>query len=515
MHYKVYKKQQKQVSLDNGSTWNDVVPAEYRKGDYIKDNTICSETEEVNQIHRWSADDKFEISTDNGISWTETGEERESSMDDAPDDVKRINGREEPKYPITVDYNERFKVLLPDDLSGSTYIALFIYDTPERNTYPIGQLGCSSDLHYNVNLTKSDFEWITTGGTATPPEDQFVDRALNFRCRKQGGITVYLTLSVMVAPYNQTRLLETNNVEILHNTRSVPERTLSSPSQTVNLRTTPDYNSYYLYQKQVKAPIALNWSWAWPFEYSASTEVAVENDKSCGYVEPEQPIYRWVDTSGIICDEVSDEPIYAWREADGFLCIGANKYATEVYSVSYNGGLTWSIVSPAEYRKGRIISSNADECNKTVEIYYRVSKSSLGSTFKVINELSDIQTAVVDFDYEIPIENGYIDTSWIPDDSTGFTLTFTIPSGYMQDELFSGIGFIQTATLRKGVTYIGNKVFYGTTLSDLNVYSDAPYLGDSALPNTINRITVNQGRKQWFDSAYHWSNYASKIVERI
>lgn len=513
-HFLIYKRQKKQESRDGGVTFTDVIPYEYQKGAFIMSATTCSERN-VNQVERW-VDDTLYISPDAGISWENTGIEREDSMEDAPDDVKRINGREEPEYyPITVDYNERFKILLPDDLSGSTYLVLYIYDTPERNTYPIGQLACSSDLHYNFNLTTSDFEWITTGGTATYPEDQFVDRALNFRCRKQGGITVYLTLVVMVAPGNQTRLLETNNVEILHNTRSVPERTLSSPSQTRNLRTTPDYNSYYLYQKQVKAPIGINWQWAWPFEYSASTEVAVVNDKSCGYVEEDPVIYRWVDTEGIICDEVSDEPIYAWREADGFLCIGANKYATEVYSVSYNGGLTWTPVLPAEYRKGRLISTNADECNKTVEIYYRVSKSSLGSTLKVINELSGIESALLDSNIEIPVNNGFIETDWLEEGSTGFTLSFDIPSGHMNDELFKSVGFIQTATLRKGVTYIGDKAFYGTTLSELDVYANAPYLGANALPNSISQIIVNQGRKQWFDSAYGWSQYSSKIVERL
>lgn len=510
MHYNIYRKQKKQESRDGGVTFTDVIPYEYQKGAFIMSATTCSERN-VNQVERW-VDDTLYISPDAGISWESTGIEREDSMEDAPEDVKRINGREEPEYyPITVDYNERFKVLLPEDLSGSTYLNLYIYDTPERNTYPIGQLACSSDLNYNVNLTTNDFQWITTVGTATPPDEQFMERALNFRCRKQGGITVYLTLVVMVAPGNQTRLLETNNVEILHNTRSVPERTLSSPSKTRNLRTTPDYNSYYLYQKQVKAPIALNWSWAWPFEYSASTEVAVENDPSCGYVEPDQPIYRWVDTSGIICDEVEDEETFAWRETGGFLCIGGNKYAVEVYSVSYTGGLTWVTVLPAEYRKGRLISTNADDCNKTVEIYYRVSKSSLGSTLKVINELSGIESALLDSNIEIPVNNGFIETDWLEEGSTGFTLSFDIPSGHMNDELFNGIGFIQTATLRKGVTYIGDKAFYGTTLSDLNVYGSGVYLGANALPNSISSILVPSDRVTYYKNAYHWNSYSSII----
>lgn len=509
-HFLIYKRQQKQQSRDGGVTFENVIPYEYQKGAFIMSATTCSERN-VNQVERW-IDDTLYISPDAGISWENTGIERADSMDDAPDDVKRINGREEPEYyPITVDYNERFKVLLPEDLSGSTYIVLFIYEDPDRTGTPYGQLGAGLEDDANINFTTSDFEWITTGRTATPPEEQFADKALNFRCRREGGMTVYMMLRVYVSPSNQTRIYETNNVEILHNTRSVSERTLSSPSQTVNLRTTPDYNSYYLYQKQVKAPIAINWSWAWPFEYSASTEVAVVNDKSCGYVEEEPVIYRWVDTEGIICDEVSDEPIYAWREADGFLCIGANKYATEVYSVSYNGGLTWTPVLPPEYRRGRLISTNSDECNKTVEIYYRVSKSSLGSTFKVINGLSGIESALLDSNIEIPVNNGFIETDWLEEGSTGFTLSFDIPSGHMNDELFKSVGFIQTATLRKGVTYIGDKAFYGTTLSDLNVYGSGVYLGANALPNSISSILVPSDRVTYYKNSYHWNSYSSII----
>lgn len=507
MHYNIYRKQKKQESRDGGVTFTDVIPAEYRKGDFIMSATTCSERN-VNQVERW-VDDTLYISPDAGISWESTGIEREDSMQDAPEDVLRINNRQ--YYPVEVEYNEYFKVLLPEDLSGSSYVVLFIYDNRDRTGTPYGQLAVSTDNYQCINLTRSGFKWITTGSTATLPEEQFMERTLNFRCRQEGGMTAYLTLQVYDSPTNQTLLYKTNNVEILHNARSVSERTLSSPSQTRNLRTTPDYNSYYLWQKQVKAPIALNWSWKYPFEYSASTEVAVVNDPSCGYVEEDPVIYRWIDTEGIICDEVDDNPIYQWNEINSHLCVGGDAYAVEVYQVSYDGGLTWSNVYPSEYRKGRLIEADSDECNSTVDIYYRVSKSSLGEKFRVISELSGIQTAVMDYDYEVPINDGYIQTDWIPDGSTGFTLTFTIPSGYMPAELFKSVGFISTATLRKGVSFIGDQCFWGTTLSDLTVYGNSVYLGSDALPSSITSIQVPSDRVTYYQGSYHWSAFANKI----
>lgn len=509
MHYNIYRKQKKQESRDGGVTFTDVIPYEYQKGAFIMSATTCSERN-VNQVERW-VDDTLYISPDAGISWENTGIEREDSMEDAPEDVLRINNRQ--YYPVEVEYNEYFKVLLPEDLSGSTYIALFIYGTPKRDERPIGQLAASPDYYQCINLTTSDFQWVTDGDIT--PDEQFIERALNFRCRHEGGMKAYLTLKVYVSPTSQTLIYETNNVEILHDTRSVPERTLSSPSQTRNLRTIPDYNSYYLYQKQVKSDVDINWQWKYPFEFSASTEVAVVNDKSCGYVEEDPVIYRWIDTEGIVCDEVEDEEMYAWRETGGFLCIGGNKYAVEVYSVSYNGGLTWSIVSPPEYRKGRLISTNADDCNGGVDVLYVASYASLPDQIPVINPTANITSAVLDGDIAVDIVDGKMSKEWLEDGATGFTLNFVFTNGYLQDRLWKDIPNITSVTTRARVSFFGDEVFGGTNLATLDVYANAPYCSPSALPSTINEIIVNSGRKQWFDSAYGWSAYAGKIVERI
>lgn len=509
MHYNVFRKQKRQQSSDNGVTWVDVVPAEYQKGSFIRENTTCSEDDSVQEIFKWD-DDNLLVTQNDGLTWESTGVEREDSMSDAPDSVKEINGRA--TYHVEVEYNEYFCVQIPD-IEGMIGWQLDVYENEDRTGTKSALAGFSNNTP--IALKRSNNIAFNFDDVDDLSYQYTVNKLVPFRCKAQGGTTFYFTF--MAFGNNGSSIIyQTNNVSVVHdyNPPHYDDRGVRNEESNEPTRRVPvDYNSYYLYQKYARSStlVGENWYPAFPFEYSASTEVAVQNDPECGYVSPTFLQYRWIDTDGIICDEVSDEPVYSWQETGSHLCYGGSSYAVECYMVSYNGGLTWSPVPPPEYRKGRLIQANSDECNQTVEVLYRVSKSSLGSTFKVISSTAGIESAVLDGDVEIPVNNGYMDTSWLADGSTGFTLTFTIPSGYMQDELFSGIGFIQTVTLRQGVTYIGDKCFYGTTLSDFYVYGKSVYLGDSALPSSISAIYVPSDRVAYYKSAYHWSSYSSII----
>ena len=90
-----YYKQKKQVSYDNGVTWQDVVPAEYQKGSlYESQSSDCG----VQYIERWvdsgttcsgaSGYDKYvlqikQTSNDGGSTWTTTSDSRLGSLIEA------------------------------------------------------------------------------------------------------------------------------------------------------------------------------------------------------------------------------------------------------------------------------------------------------------------------------------------------------------------------------------------------------------------------------------------------
>lgn len=100
-----YRRQKRQYSTDSGQTWTDVYPAEYRKGELLEEASADCNTSEWREVedswlcveqvkrYRWIGTDtvicdgydsrfqeKEQVSTDNGITWTDTGETRNGSV---------------------------------------------------------------------------------------------------------------------------------------------------------------------------------------------------------------------------------------------------------------------------------------------------------------------------------------------------------------------------------------------------------------------------------------------------
>lgn len=91
----LYSRTRQQASYDRGQTWDWTEPAVYNYGDVIEENsphcgypiyqwvtvegaTMCG-TDEATKYNQYEVE-KEQVSTDNGISWTDTGKQREGKM---------------------------------------------------------------------------------------------------------------------------------------------------------------------------------------------------------------------------------------------------------------------------------------------------------------------------------------------------------------------------------------------------------------------------------------------------
>ena len=170
-------------------------------------------------------------------------------------------------------------------------------------------------------------------------------------------------------------------------------------------------NKYEKQKYQVSHDGGIVWEDVTPIQYQKG-QLIESNSEDCGYAP--QPQYRWqkADTSDYMCNgtskyyklyyEVSYDggqtwekavpeqtkigdliesnssdcgyvtPQYRWQKAPStdYVCSGTTKYFKEYYQVSYDGGKTWSNVSPEQTRYGSVISYNSTDCGY-IEPQYR------------------------------------------------------------------------------------------------------------------------------------------------
>lgn len=389
MHYNIYHRLKKQVSLDAGMTWNDVIPYEYQKGDFWYSAATCSQ-QTMATMYKWSGTSEV-VSFDNGMTWEQTGEMMEVQQQQVPASITIFDGFD-PDIPIDP----------------------------------------------------------ATGITATTEE-------------------------------------ATEN------------------GQTPSV----DYNSYWLYQKEYSSDGGNTWFPAYPYEYSASTEIAVENDPDCGYVNPD-PIYRWVQTDGMICEEVEDERIYSWQPGPGYICMRSKKYTVELYCYSDDGGITWLPVEPEQARAGQLISNNSHDCNIQVTVLYEIDMNTAPAWIKVLNVYGSIDSAQMGLGDTVTLNRGAVKKEDV--DPLGvFDLTFTVPGGVLFDMMFYDIIGVKQVTIKGGISGIGDKCFKYTSLESMEVLPNSCWMGDDALPSTISDIAVQDSRVDWYKQQYNWSDYASII----
>ena len=142
------------------------------------------------------------------------------------------------------------------------------------------------------------------------------------------------------------------------------------------------YTSYWLYQKYEQRgsqePIPV-----YPNTYSINGDgtmtpvVRNEDDPQCGYVPPVEPTYRWTNipiTQDYICDECGTTQ-YRWVNIDpsvDYYCEGTTKYYKQKRQVSFDGGVTWQDVTPAEYQMGGVAEEQSTDCGGYENQYFTI-----------------------------------------------------------------------------------------------------------------------------------------------
>ena len=174
--------------------------------------------------------------------------------------------------------------------------------------------------------------------------------------------------------------------------------TLTDPNDYICSGTT----KYAKEQKQQSTDNGATWQNVSPAEYRTGSVIETQST-DCGY----QPTieYRWVNVSGgyvcsgttkynqekkqyrvdggswidtdpletrrgstIIETQSTDcgyiAPQYRWYQAPAsdYICSGTTKYYKEYYQVSYDGGNTWTNVSPTQTRQGSVIETQSTDC---------------------------------------------------------------------------------------------------------------------------------------------------------
>jgi len=134
---------------------------------------------------------------------------------------------------------------------------------------------------------------------------------------------------------------------------------------------------YIKQKKQVSYDGGLNWSDTGDYRKGSFIDT---DSPQCGY----EVVYRWVNI-----DKTVD-----------YYCQGTDKYYKQKKQVSYDGGTTYSDVSPAEYRQGGIAERNSADCGYSPTDYSTqyltyIIDSSIFSTFDFDSHFNgDIQYSV-------------------------------------------------------------------------------------------------------------------------
>lgn len=146
------------------------------------------------------------------------------------------------------------------------------------------------------------------------------------------------------------------------------------------------YTSYYLYERYEKRG-EQDWIPCYPNTYSISGDatnpmslvVKSENDTQCGYTPtPTEPMYRWVNL-----DPSTD-----------YYCDGVAKYYKQQRQVSYDGGTTWSNVTPSEYQMGTTAETSSSDCGGGTIMYRTTSGASYCSGSSGYDKYIDVYSQV-------------------------------------------------------------------------------------------------------------------------
>ena len=271
----------------------------------------------------------------------------------------------------------------------------------------------------------------------------------------------------------------------------------------------------------------------YPMDVYEVTLVEADSE-DCGYIAPQ---YQWSATTGYLCDYET-----------------YTKYAREVYMVSYDSGVTWSVAQPIQERRGEVIAYDSYDCGRPmyrcVDTGARVCQydenlkwvAKYSDDTEVVSACSGTNTTVVQNEISSEgLEIVWLETCANEIGEYAFYECSTLKEVYMtnvqtihdgafqyctnlkklvinegvtqlgDDVLFHPDGAFEdcysltSVTLPNSLTIIGQETFhYCSGLTSINIPSGVTKIGQGAFANctSLNKITLPSGLTNIYGSAF-------------
>lgn len=481
-----YYKQKKMVSVDGGSTWNDVTPPQYQRGAlYEQNSSSCGyRTRTTTGSPYCTGYDKYvdvynQVSSDGGNTWQTTATtnvllERYSSdcgyvpltrwvesgwtcigYDKYVNNVQQISYDNGQTWQNTS--NTSASTLIEANSSDCGYEVK--YRTTSGTPYCSGYdkyVDVYSQVSYDMGST-----WTTTATTPTMIEHNSYDCGYEIKYRTTTGSPYCSGTDKYVDVYSQVSYDMGSTWETTATTPTMVEHNSYDCGYEVKYRTTSGTSYCDGYSKYVPVYSQVSYDMGTTWETTATTNVLVESySQDCGYV----PLTRWVES--------------------GWTCVDYSKYVNNVQQISYDNGQTWE--NTTNTSASTLIEQYSYDCMGGVKLL------SINNYGGITATPCNYTTALISSD--VPI--GY--STYIIGECV------TVISGIQGSESrpLSGKKFVQ-CRIPNTVTAIGIGAFSDcTSLSSLTIPSSVTEISSAmcsgctsmesvSLPNTITEIKTH------------------------
>ena len=269
--------------------------------------------------------------------------------------------------------------------------------------------------------------------------------------------------------------------------------------------------------------------------YKVYYEVSYDGGTTWQHVQPEQTRRgSLIEANSTDCGYIA--PQYRWQTApnDNYICSGTTKYQKQYYQVSYDGGNTWSNVTPIQTRAGSVIEYNSSDCG------YAPTVTCDTPIARVTNTGSETWYNICDISGNSAVTRTDVESSLTTEQLNNIhTLQILETCTKIDDNAFKGVTTLRmignmgynVRTIGKaafsGCTNLREVVYVGCNITkiDNNAFKDCtnmtgieictttpPTLGTTVFNNTNNcPIYVPASAVNTFKNASGWSAYASRI----
>ena len=482
--YCKYYKQKKQMSSDGGSTWEDVIPYEYREGSLYEE---CSHGCGYPIDYRWTISGEIcvghntyvletkQVTYDNGVTWNNTPIQRTGDI------VQHSVSACDKKLSVTYSGNVTYNILCETDtsISQSDLTASGSIDTVigvsigncANEIEPLAFSGCSGLTSIDIpsgitTIGESAFTDCWSLSSVTIPNNMTtINNSLFYNC--SGLTSIDIHSGVTSIDYNAFR-----------NCSSLSTLTIHSGLTSIDDRAFQDCSGLTSITVESATPPTLGIS-------------AFTNTNDC-------PIY------------VPCESVMQYKSASGW-----NKYTSRI---TCENPLTYAKLY-ATYSGGTSYSAECDSNTTLTSGNTRPSGYYLNSMTSAV--IGDCVTSIANNAFN----NCYILSSiTIPNTVTsiganafggcGSLSSVTIPNSvtHVGSGAFSGCSSLSSVTIPDSVTDIGLGAFDGCeSLQSITVNAVTPPILDGYVFNNTNDCPIYVPAESVENYKYEWSDYASRI----